>query len=286
MWLVTLIFVLAALCFAVLALSYTFQTRMLFPTRLAAASSAPLPTSAARLELKTPDGERLRGVRIAAAQHRGEDRLAILGFGGNAWNATTVALFLHELFPDDEVFAFHYRGYRPSTGRPSATALLDDAPVVYDHVIETVGTTRVVAVGLSIGSGVASYLAMQRRLTGLILVSPFDSLEALARVHFSWAPVRWLLRHHISTVEYVRDLATPTAIIAAERDTIVPPQCTEAVRKAIPALVLDRTIPCADHNDLYHQPEFKAAMLEAMARIKKTRSRADRAPNSEAADRK
>jgi len=67
---------------------------------------------------------------------------------------------------------------------------------------------------------------MHRPLAGLILVSPFDSLEALAREHFPWAPVGWLLRHHMSTIKYVGDMTTPTALIAAGRDTIVPPERT------------------------------------------------------------
>ena len=261
------VLIVAVAYIVVVAVMYATQTRMLFPTQLATASGPLLPASAAWLEVETPDGERLRGVHVPRARDRAGERLVVLGFGGNAWNADSLAAYLHGLFPDAEVVAFHYRGYRPSTGRPSAAALLGDAPVVYDHVLETVGTGRVVAVGISIGAGVAAHLATRRPLAGLILVSPFDSLEALAREHFPWAPVGWLLRHRMSTVEFVRGLATPTALIAAGRDTIVPPRRTEAVRRAIPALVLDRTIAHADHNDLYHHPDFRAAMVEALARI-------------------
>lgn len=267
MWLLKLVLVLAVAYIAVVAMMYVMQTQMLFPTWLAMASGPLLPASATRLEVETPDGERLRGVHIPAARERGGERLAVLGFGGNAWNADSLAAYLHGLFPDIDVVAFHYRGYRPSTGTPSAAALLADAPLVYDHVLKTVGAGRVVAVGLSIGAGVAAHLAARRALAGLILVSPFDSLEALAREHFPWAPVRWLLRHHMSIAEAVRGLDTPTALIAAGRDTIVPPRRTEAVRRAIPVLVLDRTIGHADHNDLYHYPNFRAAMVEALARI-------------------
>ena len=35
-----------------------------------------------------------------------------------------MALYLHERVPECDVVAFHYRGYRPSTGQPSAEALL------------------------------------------------------------------------------------------------------------------------------------------------------------------
>ncbi len=267
MWLLKLVLVLAAAYIAVVALMYAAQTQMLFPTRLATGSSTLLPQVAARLEVETPDGERLRGVHVPAARDRPGERLVVLGFGGNAWNAESLAAYLHGLFPDTEVVAFHYRGYPPSTGRPSAAALLADAPVVFDHVLETIGSGRVVAVGLSLGAGVAADLGARRSLAGLILVSPFDSLEALAREHFPWAPVGWLLRHHMETVESLRGLTTPTALIAAGDDTIVPRRRTEAVRRAITALVLDRTITHADHNDLYGHPDFHAAMVEALARI-------------------
>lgn len=248
---------------AVVALIYVMQTRMLFPTSLVPSVSPP---AASRLEVETPDGERLIGVHLVPARERA-GQVVLLGFGGNAWNAGSVAAYLREMFPEANAVAFHYRGYRPSSGSPSAAALLADAPVVYDHVREKLGTDRIVAVGLSIGTGVAAHLAVHRPLAGLILVSPFDSLEALARGHYPWVPVRWLLRHQMSTVDDVRGLTTPTAVIAAGRDTIVPPRRTEPVRRAIPRLVLDHTIARAGHNDLYNYPEFRTAMTEALALI-------------------
>ena len=183
MWLFKLILVLAAAYAAVVALIYVRQTQVLFPTQLAIGPDPLLPASTGRLEVDTPDGERLRGVHIPPAQSQPGEGLAILGFGGNAWNADSLAAYLHELFPDADVVTFHYRGYRPSTGRPSAAALLADAPAVYDRLLESVGAGRVVAIGVSIGAGVAAYLATRRSLAGVILVSPFDSIEALAREH-------------------------------------------------------------------------------------------------------
>ena len=89
------------------------------------------------MALKTPDGIDLAGIRIPAEQPSRTPTL-ILGFGGNAWNAQDVAEYLHELFPDEEVVSFHYRGYAPSKGSPSAQALISDAPLVYDAAVETV----------------------------------------------------------------------------------------------------------------------------------------------------
>ena len=57
---------------------------------------------------------------------------------------------------------------------------------------------------ISIGSGVAAYLAHHRPLAGMILVIPFYSLKALAGEHFRWAPVGLLLRDHMPTIDLVR----------------------------------------------------------------------------------
>jgi len=269
MWVFKLLLIVAAGSAGIVALIYLAQTRLLFPTGLASLDQPALPDSAIRLEAVAADGTRLRGVHLPAVTRSETGRLVLLGFGGNAWNADRLAEYLNDLAPAADVVTFHYRGYRPSGGRPGAAALLGDAPAVYDHVAKILDTKEIVAVGFSIGSGVAAHLAAERPLAGLILVSPFDSLEALAREHYPWLPVGWLLRHRIATAEDLGGVTAPTALIAAENDTIVPPRRTQAVRRAIANLFLDRTIADADHNDLYGRPEFQAAMVEAIGRIRR-----------------
>ena len=266
-WFVSLVLTVAAAYVVIVALMYFAQTWLIFPTGLAELSRPELPPSAGRLELTTSDGIRLLGVRLAPPSVRAERRPILLGFPGNAWNAEAMAVTLHQLLPEFEIVVFHYRGYRPSGGRPSAKALLVDSLVIFDHLQKELGPRQVVAVGVSVGSPVAAYLAKHRSLAGLVLVTPFDSLVELARDHYPWAPVRLLLRHRMPTIDFVRGLPTPTAIIAASRDTIVPPHRSDPLRRAIPNLVFDRTIEKAGHNDLYDRPAFMAAMGEALDRI-------------------
>ncbi len=265
-WLAHLALGLVALYAAAVGAMYLAQTWLLFPTALAGAARVQLPASAERLEARTPDGEVLAGVRIPARGEAGERAPTLLGFGGNAWNADAVALHLHGLFPGREVAAFHYRGYAPSTGRPGAEALLSDSVVVFDRLQRANTRGGVVAVGFSIGSGVAAYVARHRPVAGLVLVTPFDSLEALARDLYWWAPVGTLLRHRMPTVEFVRASPVPTALVVAERDTIVPARRSMALREAVADLVFEATVD-AGHNDLYGRPAFAAAMREALARI-------------------
>jgi pimeloyl-ACP methyl ester carboxylesterase len=266
MRLVYLALSLAAVYASILTGMYLAQTWLLFPATLAGLARVRLPAAALRVEVRTPDGEDLVGVRIPATGERTDRVPTLLGFGGNAWNAEAMALYLHGLFPDCEVIAFHYRGYAPSGGRPSAEALLSDSLLIFDHVQQAHARERVVAIGFSIGSGAAAYLARHRPTAGLILVTPFDSLEALARDLYWWAPVGLLLRHRMPTIDFVRGSLVPTALITAEGDTIVPARRSTPLRAAIVNLIFERTIN-AGHNDLYDRPAFAAAMREALARI-------------------
>jgi pimeloyl-ACP methyl ester carboxylesterase len=250
---------------AILILVFALQTRMLFPAG-SVGPAGPLPLGAERLELDTPAGHRLHGVHIPPASPPPGPRTLVLGFGGNAWNAEAAAAYLHDLYPDAEIVAFHYRGYAPSAGEPGAEALVEDAPLVHDLAVARLKPARTVAVGFSIGSGVAACLAARRALAGLILVTPFDSLAEVAAGHYRWLPVRLLFRHRLDAAGALRGARVPTAIVAAGRDSLIPARRTDALRRAIPNLVFDRIIPGATHNDIYDRPAFHQAMREALAR--------------------
>jgi uncharacterized protein len=265
-WIANLALGLIALYAAVVTAMYFAQTWLLFPTALARIARVQLPSSTQHLEVRTPDGESLKGIRIPSLKEAAQNAPTLLGFGGNAWNAKVTALTLHRIFPDHDVAAFHYRGYAPSGGWPSAEALLSDSVLIFDSLPLGQTVEPIVAVGFSIGSGVAAFLARHRPVAGLILVTPFDSLEALARDLYWWAPVSLLMRHHMPTIEFVHGSRAPTALITAARDGVVPGRRSAPLRAAIANLVFERVID-AGHNDLYDRPAFSAAIREALGKI-------------------
>ena len=244
---------------------FEFQSHLIFPVH-AVPPAGPLPRGADRLSLTTGDGYGIAGIHIPPDAPPVE-RTLILGFGGNAWNGQDVAEYLHELFPECDVVAFHYRGYAPSTGAPSADALLADAPLIYDFAKERLKPKRTFAVGFSIGSGVAAALAAERGIDGLILVTPFDSLKAVAQSMFPWLPIGPFFDHEIDAGAAIERVKAPVAIVAAERDEIVQPDRTDALRPRVPKLVYDHTIGHAGHNDIYTRSDFHAAMREALEAV-------------------
>jgi uncharacterized protein len=263
-WVLAFVLPFAAL---MVAMSWS-QDEIIFPTHMVG-RPAPLPPRAERLQVKTSDGETLHGVHVPPALAVSGPRTLILGFGGNAWNGEDVASYLHDLFPQADVVAFHYRGYRPSTGKPSAKALLEDAPLVFDAAVNRVKPNRTVVVGFSIGSGVAASLAKRRSFAGLILVTPFDSLKKVASDAYPWLPIGLLFQHEIDAAGALAGSKVPVAIVAAGRDELIPNGRTDALRSGVPNLVFDRTIAGAGHNDIYARSDFQDAMGEGLAALPK-----------------
>ncbi|HEX5182982.1 MAG TPA: hypothetical protein VFW19_07500 [Allosphingosinicella sp.] len=256
-------FLVALLVYAAFAaLAFAFQARLIFP----GTSAAPvLPAGTRPLEIRAP-GADLRGVLIPAAEPA-QGAPLILSFAGNATNGAAAALYVHDLYPTADVIGFHYRGYRPSSGKTDAASLCADSLLIHDFAAHRFPGRPMVAIGFSIGSGVASYLASHRPLAGLILVTPFDSLEKVAADRMKWLPVRWLFRNPMISAEWLRGTTLPVAVIAGGSDDLVRPARTDALRRAIPHLVYDRTIAGADHNDIYDKAAFRHAMREALAAV-------------------
>jgi pimeloyl-ACP methyl ester carboxylesterase len=244
---------------------FEFQTQLIFPTHAVSRAGA-LPKGAERLSLKA-GGDTLSGVHLPADQNGAGSPTLILGFAGNAWNSQDAATYLHELYPDEDVVVFHYRGYAPSTGSPSAEALMADAPLVYDFAVQSLKPKRAVAVGFSIGTGVAANLAHQRPVDGVILVTPFDSLKAVAQSMYPWLPIGPFFQHEIDAASPLEKSKVPVAIVAAEHDELIPTMRTDALRKRVRTLAFDRAISGAGHNDIYARSEFQAAMREALGAV-------------------
>ena len=250
---------------ALIALLALMQGAVLFPRSLVGPAPA-LPQGTDRLRLTRPDGSVLHGSVIA-----GQDpsKPLILAFGGNAWNADAVALFLHRIAPEHTIATFHFRGYAPSTGRPSAQALKDDAVAIHDRVAAQ-APNGVISVGFSIGSGLAAHLGAKRPIAGAVLVTPFDSLLAVAQQSLPWAPVRFLFRHDMDALDDLTTSAAPIALVLAARDEVIPPARADALIDGLSTAarpVAQITRIQAGHNDIYNHPDFAPAMRDALAAL-------------------
>jgi pimeloyl-ACP methyl ester carboxylesterase len=133
-----------------------------------------------------------------------------------------------EAFPDSAIYLLHYRGFGGSSGKPTQNALFSDALALFDQV--HTHHPNIDVIGRSLGTGVATYLASQRPITRLVLVTPFDSLQEIAASQFPYVPVRWFLQDKFESWRYAPNITAPTLIIAAENDEVIPRASTELFR--------------------------------------------------------
>ena len=98
-------------------------------------------------------------------------------------------------------------------------------------------------------------------------MTPFDSIEAVARGRYRFAPVGLLLKHKFRSDLALAGKDVPIAIIAAEKDTVVPPERTRALAERLVRPVLVTTIEGAGHGTGHDCPAFTTGLQEAVARL-------------------
>lgn len=175
---------------------------------------------------------------------------AIIYFGGNAERVEENRDEFAQWFPDSSVYLVPYRGYGASEGTPNEKDLLEDALAVYDQVHARQPGAPIVVIGRSLGSGVASYVASQRPVTKLALITPFDSMADVAQAHYPWLPVRWLVEDRYESKRYLAKYQGPILVIRAGKDQVIPAANTDRLIAALPKPPQIVDLTDADHNTI------------------------------------
>ena len=201
---------------------YFMQDRLLFyPQRLDAASREAVGKRfpfAREIFIQSEGSERLQAWHVPGAA----ERPLVIYFGGNAEEVSWMIEDARSRVPGIGWLLVNYRGYGASEGMPSEAMLSADALRWHDHAVAELGAKDVIAFGRSLGSGPAVYLASQRPLKAVVLVTPFDSLVEVAKRHYPLLPVSLMLRHPYDSIGLAPKITVPLLCIAAARDEVIP----------------------------------------------------------------
>ena len=249
---------------AVPLLAWLFQERMIFFPR--PVESRPTPRANVEvITLAVADGVKLRGWLVKAAPVPAP---LVIYFGGNAEEVSWL-VDLASQFPGWSLLLVNYRGYGESEGKPGERELFEDALALYDYAKQRpdIAPGRIVAMGRSLGTGVAVYLASHRPTRGVILVSPYDSLGEVARRHDPFLPVSLLLRHRFDSLDRAPHIEAPLLCLVANEDRLIPVAHSRTLFEAWRGAKTWREIPLADHDGIAGEPEYWrsiAAFLSAL----------------------
>lgn len=248
-------------------LIYFFQERLIFfPQPLEADPLQANPGAAIEaVDLQTAGGVHLRGWLVYAAPTRTPAPILIY-FGGNAeevsWLASTAGRYAGW-----SLLLVNYRGYGGSEGKPGETALFADALQIYDYAARRAAGGRVALMGRSLGSGVAVYLATQRPVAGVILVSPYDSVEAVAKAVYPFLPIGLMLRHRFDSIARAPRIVAPLLCLVASEDRVIPRPHSERLYAAWGGSKQWREIASAAHDSIADAPEYWSVIAAFLARL-------------------
>ncbi len=144
--------------------------------------------------------------------------------------------FFRERFQAN-VFAFDYRGYGRSEGRPFEAGVLADGLAAQRWLAERTGqsTDQIVLYGRSLGGAVAVHLAAKQGARGLILDRTFSSMVDVAASHLPWFPVRLLLWNRYPSERRIANYRGPLIQFHGEQDEVVPFRFAQQLFAACPS---------------------------------------------------
>jgi fermentation-respiration switch protein FrsA (DUF1100 family) len=129
------------------------------------------------------------------------------------------------------VMAYAYRGYHGSEGTPNEPDILRDAEVIYAKARATYPPERIVVMGESIGTGVATILASRHEEAALVLDSPYDNTPMVAWSLFS-IPVslgNLLVEDKFHADEAIGKVKAPVFMSVGCKDDSIPHERGEAL---------------------------------------------------------
>jgi pimeloyl-ACP methyl ester carboxylesterase len=246
------------LAVVLVVLAWTFQRQLIY---LPAGRPGETPRQLLEVVVHTEDGLDLTAwYAPATGPPTGTTVLVLPGNAGSRANRVPLARALGAA--GSSVLLLDYRGYGGNPGTPSEEGLAADARAAHRYLVGERGVdpARLVLFGESLGGAVATRLALERPVAGLVLRSPFTSLADMAAVHYPFLPAGWLLRDRYPLRETVAEVTVPVVVVAGPDDEIVPFAQSRTVAGAAGAVLVE--VPGSGHNEaeLGYGPRVIAAV--------------------------
>ena len=116
-----------------------------------------------------------------------------------------------------------WRGFSGNKGKPTEQGLYEDARSAIKWLIEKgILEENIIIYGESLGTGIATEIAQNKKYAGVILESPFTSMVAAAKSKYPIFPVKLLLKDKYESDKKIKNIKSPILIMHGEVDKIVP----------------------------------------------------------------
>lgn len=221
--LIIFIVVAVALYVGVVAVFYATQRKFLyFPTHIyVPLSEAHANPAFQEISVRTADGIELKSWYAAATSKP----FTIVFFHGNADSLYGAAPAADPYIAAGYGFLLaEYRGYSGLAGTPTEGGLYNDARANLNWLMaHGVESRKIILFGQSLGTGVATEMAGEFQTGGLMLLAPYLSIPAMARIHYPFFPAKLLTLDRFDNDEKIGMVHMPVLIVNGALDRVIPP---------------------------------------------------------------
>ena len=219
--LLQLILIIFFLYFFVLIFLYYYQRNLLYLPKENNYSEDKISVDIQKVKILTSDNIELLGWYH---EKNLRDYKTLVYFHGNAGSLENR---IHKLnhFKDMNInfLIIAWRGFSGNKGKPTEQGLYEDGKSAIEWLMKKgVNEKNLILYGESLGTGVATHLAQNKRYAGIILETPFTSMIDAAKTFYPYIPVSLLLKDKFENYKKVKNIKSPILVMHGEVDQIVP----------------------------------------------------------------
>lgn len=175
------------------------------------------------INFKMSDGIKISGY---ISKKKPETKLPlVIYFEGNTEEVSHL-MSKQKYFENSIIALINYRGFGLSEGKPTEQTMFSDAVEVYDKLKHnpSIDTNRIIVIGRSIGTGVATYLSSQRKVCQTILITPYESMIDVAQEKYPFVPIFMIIKHPFESNKYAQKISSSMLALIAKNDVVIPTQ--------------------------------------------------------------
>ena len=196
-----------------------------------------------------------------------DNKRTLIFFHGNAGNLRN-RIYKLNLIKDFDInfLIVAYRGFSGNKGKPTELGLYEDARSALSWLTkQNIKEDQIIIYGESLGTGVSTEVAQNKKFAGIILESPFTSMVDAGKFYYPYLPVSLLLKDRYETLKKLNNINIPILVMHGKKDKIVP---FDMGKKVFEKANEPKFSYFPDNDD--HMMEYNEELLETLSNFFKT----------------
>ncbi|MCP4295939.1 MAG: alpha/beta hydrolase [Proteobacteria bacterium] len=117
--------------------------------------------------------------------------------------------------------------------------------------------TELTLMGRSLGSGVAIYVGAKREISRMILITPYDSIENVAKEIYWMFPIKFLIKDRYRSIDRATSIKAPVLMLVASMDRVIPRKHSMNLKSYFdPSQLTYLEFDGTGHNDIHLHPDY------------------------------